>query len=234
MDYKNNISLFIPGHRPGELEKAFHTSVSTLIIDLFKTVPVQEQCSARYLVAEALEEFKNRGKMTVLWIPWKGMNFSREDLIMLPKKGVDRIRVSFSHYIEELEEIEAILENSFGSYSAPGIELVVDHIALYERLEEICQRCRRVKTLTIGVFDLWNSLPATAQTPEKIIEIKQNIVRIAQAYDLIPIDSVHINYLDLNRFEEDCRVSRDMGFCGRPVVHPSQIKAGMKIYYGGV
>ena len=230
MEYKGNVGLFVPGHRPGELEKAFRMAVPSLTIDLFRTVPEQEQCAARHLVYEALDEFGNRGKRITLWIPSENTDLLKKYIDVFSEHDEVRIRVSSLRSKMQFEKIETALEETAGNSFISGIELVVDHFDLYDNLEDICRNARHLKVLTIGVYDLWNSLPKYRQIPGNIPEMKRHIVEVAKAFNLIPIDSIYINYTDLERFEEDCSISSEMGFSGRPFIHPSQIKTGMKIY----
>lgn len=233
MAHKSYVGLLVPGHRPGELEKAFRMAVPTLTVDLCKTVPEQERWTACHLVAAALEEFVNREKRTALWVPVQSLEVMKKEFAMLLRQKVDQIRVSAVRSVEEMCALETALEDSVREDAIPGVELVVDHVDIYERLEEICHRGRYVQSLTLGVYDLWQSLSPAGQTTENLHRMKHEIVRIARMFGLLPMDAVHVNYYDLERFAADCRTSQEMGFCGRYVIHPSQMKIGMKIYDGG-
>lgn len=234
MENKSYVGLFVPGHRPGELEKAFRMAVPSLTIDLCKTVPEQDRCAAIYLVAEALKEFENRGKRNVLWISVERKEIMKKELEILLKNRIDQIRISSVRSSEELQEIEIILEESTSDSFIPGIELVVDDINVLIKLKKLCESAKYLKSLTIGVFDTKKSLPITERTTDNLCKIKREVVRIAKDYNLLPIDSVCVNYSDMNKLEKDCYTSKQMGFLGRSVIHPSQIKTCINIYNGGV
>lgn len=230
---KSYVGLFVPGHRSGELEKAFRMASPALTVDICKTVPAQAKLEARHLIRLALEEFAYREKRISLWVNAQSREELKKDFAMLLQKSVDRVRVGSIRSARDLSEIENLLEGYVTSELQPGVELVVDHIVTFRELEEICEKGRYLRTLTIGVTDLWQSVPMEERTADFLTEVKTGIVRVARKYGLLPLDAVHINYLDLERFRADCRKSRELGFCGRPVVHPSQIKTGIAIYDGG-
>ncbi|HEX2925126.1 MAG TPA: aldolase/citrate lyase family protein [Ruminiclostridium sp.] len=233
MEHKGYVGLLVPGYKPGELEKAFRMAVPSLTIDLYGTVPEQEQCAARHLVGEALGEFHNGGKKVTIWLPTENTDIFKKYIDVFSGHGEVGIRVSSLRSAEQLKKIEAALEETAGDSLIPSIELVVDDVEIYNKLEDICRNSAYLKVLSIGVYDLWNSMAADRQKSVSIPQIKRHIAEMAKAYTLIPVDSVYINYTDLERLEEDCRISREMGFWGRSFIHPSQIKAGMKIYCGG-
>jgi citrate lyase subunit beta/citryl-CoA lyase len=94
----------------------------------------------------------------------------------------------------------------------------------------------RLTALTWGAEDLSAVLGATDNkesdggwsSPYQIA--RAQCLFAAAAAETTPIDTIHVNFRDLDGLERDCRRSRRDGFLGRIAIHPDQVETINRCY----
>ncbi len=60
--------------------------------------------------------------------------------------------------------------------------------------------------------------------PESLLVARTAVVAAAAAHRLLPLDCTWPAVSDHNGFEVDCGIGRRLGFKGKAVLHPSQVR----------
>ena len=63
-----------------------------------------------------------------------------------------------------------------------------------------------------------------------ILTARSMIVMAAKAMNLEAIDTPFLNIRDLDSFKRDLKISRELGFSGRLILHPSQLQPANDIF----
>jgi len=230
--------LFVPANQRRMIDKLSSLPADGFILDLEDTVPMSEKKAARSIVAEYFS--KNTGNNT--WIRCNPLTTDdlHEDLeafagtpglagFVLPKlesredvAAVDRI----------LADIEAGKSLPVGRI--PIIAIIETALAVLEA-HRIATGAKRVESLIYGGGedgDMNLSLGATWSSagPEMMLPRQLSVLSARAARIEYPMDGVYSNVKDLEGFERDTILSKRLGFCGRAVIHPSQIPIANRIY----
>ncbi len=221
--------IFVPGHIVSQLEIAFRMATPGIMIDLVNLVPEEDLHAARYLVKEALNEFSSSHKHISIFIHSPQTHQGKETITLLTDEKIDILRLGQINSPDHIQNIEYLIKTSWEKNNMPGIELVVNNLSTFRNLEAICNTSTLVTTLTIS-GQLREEL--AKQSDLDFDKVKKSIIEQAQRLKLTALDSINTNYRNLDTFRQDCINSKHMGFQGRYVIHPSQIKICMEIYKG--
>ena len=99
------------------------------------------------------------------------------------------------------------------------------------KLEEIAQADSLLEALVLGTSDLVKDLHAR-HTPSRV-ETQTALslsVLAARAYGLCVLDGVHLSLDDEGGLMQSCIQGRDMGFDGKTLIHPNQIKTANETF----
>jgi citrate lyase subunit beta/citryl-CoA lyase len=97
------------------------------------------------------------------------------------------------------------------------------------RIEDIV-KLAGVEAVSFGPADLANSLGGKVEAYAQSLYVKTRIVVAAAAYGVDPIDCVFFDLQNLEEFRREASQSKDLGYVGKQVVHPSQITIANEVY----
>jgi citrate lyase subunit beta/citryl-CoA lyase len=160
----------------------------------------------------------------------------KDDLSAVVPAGPDALlipKVEFPEELAQVDEFVAQLERESG--------LPEKRIKLFPILETamgiensyiIAASCReRLDALLLGAEDLVTSLRALrTDSSEEIAYSRSRMVNAARAANLMPIDTAYANIDNIDGFESDTRLSRQLGYAGRAVISPRQVAPANTIY----
>lgn len=221
--------LYMPGANTRALEKAKTLSADSLILDLEDAVAPDAKSAARENILHALQSGFGYREAVVringLNTPWgldelKAFANSKADAIVLPK-------------VESAEQVQEVanLLKKFGAPASMTIWAMIETPKAIFKLEEIAQSHPLLEALVLGTSDLVKDLHAR-HTPTRI-ETQTALslsVLAARAYGLCVLDGIHLSLDDEAGLIQSCIQGRDMGFDGKTLIHPNQIKAANEIF----
>ena len=148
--------------------------------------------------------------------------FSTEDAQVLKDVGaIDAFVVPKSESKEKLSE----LFRSTGKKLIPLIETA-------HGLVEVTNiaRAEGVVAIAYGAADFANSVGGSVKAYLRNNYVKTAIAVAARSFGIEPIDNVYFDLADIEGFRKEAMESRDLGFTGKQVIHPSQIAPTNEIF----
>jgi citrate lyase subunit beta / citryl-CoA lyase len=214
--------LYVPGCFPRFLNKARTLKVDSVIFDLGDSVLVENKVLSRNQVVEAiLAGGFGRRELTVrvndLDSPW-----GAEDVKAVARSGADA--VVFPNIESKQDVLDALkaLDAAGGSH-LPIMVMIESPLAVL-RSEEIAAASDRIACLIMATADLITQLHGK-KTPERLpLQYSlSHVLLVGRAYKRAVVDGISIDIKDMHSFEMACRLTRDLGFDGKSLVHPNQL-----------
>lgn len=228
--------LFVPGDSARKLDKAMQSGADALILDLEDSVAPSGKAAARKVTAEFMAATASEPTRPRLIVrvnalttgmtdaDLDGVMAGAPDAILLPKTvgGAD---------VAHLGAKLAVREAEFGlADGATGIIALATETAQgVFALGTLAGASRRLSGVTWGGEDL--SAVAGAEANRGTDGLYTDPYRIVRALALLaaaaaevdPIDSVYINFRDLDGLAAECREARRDGFVAKMAIHPAQV-----------
>ncbi|MDE0511927.1 MAG: CoA ester lyase [Gammaproteobacteria bacterium] len=226
---------FIPGDSEKKLAKFARIPADIIILDLEDSVMPERRHNARNLVAGVLKETVDSKTLRCVRINPVYTSDSLEDLvsimpgapnlIMLPKiRSVEDIN-RLAYYLDALEAREGLdpmSVNILGVITETP-EIMFAHSGL--------QRASgRLTAVTWGAEDLSAALGAsTNKEDDGTLGFTYQMARsqclmIAKAAGVQAIDTLYVDFHDVEGLENSCRQARRDGFTGKIAIHPNQVE----------
>ena len=225
--------LFVPGNNPRFLEKAKALAADIVCFDLEDSVPPVEKKSARDLIKQALGRRSEYGPEIYVRTNSPESGLVEDDLFAIVQKGIDGIVIPKVNNLGEIRKIE----RSLSALERKRRLKPVDLMASIESAEGVVNSyqiasSKRVSALVFGVFDLLNDLGVEyTKQAEGARYARAKIPVDARAAGKYALDAIWQDLGDLQGLEQDCTVARSLGYAGKTIIHPDQIKAVHGIFH---
>jgi citrate lyase subunit beta / citryl-CoA lyase len=220
--------LYVPGSNPRAIERARALPVDCVILDLEDSVAPEAKDAARAEVRNAVAAggFGRREvivRINGLDVPWwledvNAVAPAKPDALLIPKvSSPDRLQ----HVADRLVDMSADHRiRVWAMVETPLAILNVHAIAAIARDVET-----RLAAFVMGVNDLAKDTRARiVPGREPMRPWLMTCVAAARAYGVDIIDGVYNEIGNPAGFSCECVESRDMGFDGKTIIHPSQIE----------
>lgn len=226
--------LFVPADSERKLAKAGGVGADALILDLEDSVAAEHKPLARRLAAEYLQGARGGAE------PWVRINDRASGLasldlaavithqpagIVLPK--IDGPR-DIEAVAQEIERLEAAAGLATGDIAL--LALVTETPAAVLRVPQLLElSCTRLRALSWGAEDLSAALGAgdprmaDGRWRPTYEYARTQCLLAAHALAIEAIDSVYVDFRDLQGLKVACAASRHDGFGGRLAIHPDQV-----------
>ncbi|MDG6906666.1 MAG: CoA ester lyase, partial [Nitrososphaerota archaeon] len=210
---------FVPANDEKKIRKSVTLGADSVIFDLEDAVPVQEKSNARKLLETLLQEI-DLGKAEVcVRINKFGSEYSPEDIaFVLRQPKVNSI------VLPKAENMPEVILRCGKSI----IPLVETPLGLLQ-IEDIV-RSDSVDAVSYGPADLANFLGGKPESYAQNQYVKTKIVVAASAYGVDAIDCVFFDLKDSESFRREAMQSRNLGYAGKQVVHPSQLLISNEVF----
>jgi len=157
------------------------------------------------------------------------------DLKEVVQKGIDGIVIPKVNSVKELKKIEKTILSLEKKRKIKGIRLMpsIESALGVVNCYEIASSSKRIDALVFGIFDLLNDMGIeyTKGNPRGAKYSRYKVPVAATAAGVAAIDGIWQDLKDKNGFTEDCQVGRSLGYVGKSVIHPDQIKTVHKIFH---
>lgn len=226
--------LFVPGHHPRRIAKAFDSPADAVIIDLEDAVPPAEKQAARANAAAALDD---RGAPAAfVRVNGAADPGCLDDLLQVVRPGLAGVILPKAESPAQLQALDwavTQLESRQG-LPAGAIELVplVESARGVEDALALAGSTRRVRRMTYGVADYSLDLGLQPDAQESgLAYLRARLVHASRATGReAPVDSVVVEIRDLERLRESALRARALGFAGKLCLHPDQVPVVNEVF----
>ncbi|KSU80285.1 citrate lyase subunit beta / citryl-CoA lyase [Fictibacillus enclensis] len=225
--------MFVPGSDEKKLMKAISLDADVLIYDLEDAVSPHEKTAARTHVKRTIE---HADRMNYVRINSFDSAFFQEDVIdmihnnltgiVLPKAENTKQIALLDRMISELEE-----ERKIATGKIKIVPIIETGCGLYNAFK-IASASRRIERLAFGSMDFALDIGAhLSKEGTELLYARSQLVVVSRAAGVkAPIDTVFPDIKDPNGFITETRASKDLGFQGKLLIHPSQIELLSQVY----
>lgn len=227
-------TLFVPADSEKKLAKAAGAGADALVLDLEDAVLPERKPIAREMMQAYLGALAERGR---IWVRVNDLASGEtlKDLakvvparpagILLPKIRGPEDLAAVGHYLDALEAEHGL---SPGQIRITGI--VTETPAAMLRMGELAKQAHpRLSHVAWGGEDLSAAMGAgDPRTPDGAwrplyVHARNQCLLLGHAIGAEVLDTVYVNFKDLDGLRQSCATSRHDGFTGRIAIHPDQV-----------
>jgi citrate lyase subunit beta/citryl-CoA lyase len=210
--------LYVPGDRADRVAKALRAGADAVLIDLEDSVALSGKEAARLVAVECLRDRSGAGP--AVWVRINSGAVGRVDAAALATEAAHLAGVVLAKCddLNWLDEIASTIPAP-----TPLSPLVESALGL-RRLDALCAH-PRVTQCHLGEIDLLAELGAHGDAGPQLLghAHAELLFASAAAGILPPIGGVYADFRDLDGFAVDSTRLAQLGFGGRPAIHPSQV-----------
>jgi citrate lyase subunit beta/citryl-CoA lyase len=210
--------LYVPGDRADRVVKAFDAGADAILIDLEDSVALSAKEAARKEAAEFLRSRSDEGP--AVWVRINPGEIGRTDAATLATvaEHLGGVVMAKCDDLDWLDEIASTIPSS-----VPLSPLIESALGI-RRLDALCAH-PRVTQCHLGEIDLLAELGAHGDAAPQLLGPARAELLFASAAARIlpPIGGVYTAIRDIEGLTADSARLVQLGFAGRPAIHPSQV-----------
>jgi citrate lyase subunit beta / citryl-CoA lyase len=214
--------LYVPGCFPRFLNKARTLRVDSVIFDLGDSVLVENKEISRKQVVEAVLQGGYGRRERIVRVNDLDSPWGLADVKAVADIGADAILFPNIESRADVHEALRVLDDA-GGQDMPIMLMIESPLAVL-RAEEIAAASDRIACLVMATTDLITQLHGR-KTPDRIPlhYSLSHVLLVGRAYKRAVVDGISVDIKDMHSFEMACRLTRDLGFDGKSLVHPNQL-----------
>ncbi len=220
--------LFVPGHRARFYEKLGEFRPDAVILDIEDAVPPAEKPVARRMIRERLGGPLLDGLAVFARVNAVGTPFFRDDVRGVVAEGLDGIFLPKVETADQLREANMILAQS---ELRVGLKLgsirlvpILETVRGVLRAQELAGAAPRVLGVTFGAEDFTLDLGVERSSDGFESRFPRAWVALAaRAAGVLALDTPWTDIGDRDGLVRESREGRQLGYTGKPAIHPSQI-----------
>lgn len=223
--------MFVPGHRQKMVDKALGLNADAIMLDIEDGVAPNEKDTARRQIAEALGR-ERAPKTPARFVRINAIGHARmqADLEAVVRPGLDGLVLPKVESADEVRQVESLLHER-----EPALKMARGGVQLLIAIESprgllnapaIAACSPRVVGLMFGAEDFGREmgLPTKREGEAQNLLYARSAMTVAAASAHIQsVDGVWVDLKDTAGLERFARQSRQLGFSGMSLIHPSQI-----------
>ncbi|MGL4402261.1 MAG: aldolase/citrate lyase family protein [Fusobacteriaceae bacterium] len=231
--------LFVPGNNPAIIKDVHIYKPDSVMFDLEDAIAITEKDSARFLVFNMLQKFKElykrEGIETVVRINALDTEFGIKDLEFMVRAGVEVIRIPKTEKAADVHEVEGHIERIEKEAGIPvgrtKIMVAIESPLGALNALEIARSSSRLVGMAIGGEDYVTNLKTNRSASGiEMLMGRSMIVMAARAAGISAMDSVYSDVNNDEGFTAEAEMIRQMGFDGKSLIHPRQIELIHNVY----
>ncbi len=226
--------LTCPGHSLKMMAKAAASEADEVIFDLEDACAVSQKVAARRTVIEALNTVPfTGGKVRAYRINGVDTAWCYRDLIDVLEaagRNVDVVVIPKVRAAEDVRFVDRLVTQLEHATGLPAgkirLEALIETAAGLLHVEQIAQSTPRLASLIFGVADFAGEIGARdfrADADRLFSYPRMQLLTAARAAGIDAIDSVTVQFKDLDQLAKDARNAAQLGFDGKWAIHPGQL-----------
>lgn len=235
MDRLRRTMMFIPGNNPSMITDGHIYGSDSIMFDLEDSVSLREKDAARFLVYNALKTIDYGKTETVVRVNGLDTPFGRDDFEAMVRAMPDIIRLPKTDTAEDVIEADKLIteiEKEIGmevgrTKLMAAIESPLGILNAYS----IATASTRLVAMALGAEDFVTNMKTNrSEEGIELLVARGQIILAARAANIYAIDTVYTNVNNDEGFINEVKLIKQLGFDGKSVIHPKQIKMVNKIY----
>ena len=227
--------MFLNAQKPGLIKDPYIYKPDSIMLDLEDAVAENQKDAARFSLYHALQTIDYRGCERVVRINGLDTPYWREDIRCAVAGGCDAIRIPKTESAQDVKVVEEEVEKAekdFGRENGSVLIMAAIESAMgVMNVLEICQASDRLFGIALSGGDYTKDLQTTISgTGVELAGARQQLIIAARAAGVQCFDTVFTNLDDMEAFEEEVKMIKQMGFDGKSIVNPRQIPIVHEIY----
>jgi citrate lyase subunit beta/citryl-CoA lyase len=237
MDHLRSL-LSVPGNVPKMLQKSPSFGADALILDLEDSVPVDRKPEARLMVREFIESGR-QGAVTFVRVNAIETGLLDNDLeaIVLPGlAGIQHPKTDSPDVVRQIDAKLTALEKKRG-LPAGSVEVIlsIESAAGVYNCYQILSAAKRIGSCLVGIAengDLHRDVGYVhSREGLETLYIRSKVILEARHAGIVnALDGVFSAVNDMEGFESEAMVGRQLGYRGKKVIHPKHIEAANRIF----
>lgn len=234
MERLRRTMMFVPGANAAMLRDAPLYGADSLMFDLEDAVSLKEKDSARLLVHLALKTFDYSKVETVVRINALTAG-GDQDIEAMVLAGIDVIRLPKTETAQDIIEVDQVITSVEETYHIPmGTTKMMAAIESAEGVlnaREIAKASKRLVGIALGAEDYVTNMKTQRYPDGQELSFARNmILHSARAAGIAAIDTVYSDVENLEGFQAEVRLIKQLGLDGKSVINPRQIPLVHAIY----
>ena len=222
--------LYMPASNPRAIEKSKLLPADVLIFDLEDAVSPDNKIIARGAAKNAVNSSDYGGRELLVRVNGLDTKWAEQDIKEIATSDADGIVVPKVSSIDDIIFIESILNDS-GANEDFSIWAMMETPEGVLTANTIAKASRRLMGFCVGTADLSKELGCAHPADRSpMIMSLQMIILAGRANELFVIDGVHMDLNDDEGYVKSCIQGKDLGFDGKTLIHPNQIKLANDIF----
>jgi citrate lyase subunit beta/citryl-CoA lyase len=226
--------LFVPGDSDRKLEKGFSAGADAVIVDLEDSVSRDNKPAARRLAPDVIRAQRGRGPLVYVRVNDLASGLIGDDLEAVVQAAPDGIILPKSQGGADIQHLAtklrvAEIENGLADGGIKIIPIITE-TGLGTLSTATYRNCSpRLAGLTWGAEDLSAAVGARAARDENghytdVFRYARAVTILAASASEVPaIDTVFVNFRDLDGLRADCLEAERDGFTAKLAIHPAQV-----------
>ena len=234
MERLRRTMMFVPGANVAMLRDAPLYGADSIMFDLEDAVSLKEKDAARTLVHFALKTFDYSAVETVVRI--NGLDtVGKQDIEAVVLAGVNVIRLPKTETSQDIIDVDEAITLVEESNQIPvGTTKMMAAIESAEGVlnaREIAQASTRLIGIALGAEDYVTNMK-TKRYPDgqELFFARNMILHAARAAGIAAIDTVYSDVDNVEGFQAETNLIKQLGFDGKSVINPRQIPLVNAIY----
>jgi citrate lyase subunit beta/citryl-CoA lyase len=232
--------LACPAHSLKMMTKAAASEADEVIFDLEDGCAPSQKVEARKTLVQALNSLDFKGKIRAFRPNGIRTKFFYRDVIEVVEAAGANIDVMVLPKVQEASDVlfadlllTQIEQNIGLAAGRIRLEALIESAKGVLHAEQIAMSTRRLASLIFGVADYGGDIGSREPVREQFSLYhypKAKTVAAARAAGLDVIDSITLQFRNLEQCEHDAREAARMGFDGKWAIHPDQVPVINRVF----
>ncbi|MFD4946772.1 HpcH/HpaI aldolase/citrate lyase family protein [Streptomyces sp. NPDC058409] len=217
--------LYVPGHQPKRIERAYSSDADAVVLDLEDGVPDSKKKYAREVVSEIVAG--TVAKPTFVRVNAVASGLCTDDVRAVAGPSLQGLRLPKVSGAGDLSHVLGLL----AEVGHPArIHLLIESAAALEKAHPLATASPAVTMLGLGESDLRVDIGCDLNG-RTMDAARIRVIMASRAAGLpSPCQSVYAEVRDPEGLRESCTHGKQLGFLGRMAIHPDQLPIIHQVY----
>ncbi len=227
--------MFMNAQKPGLIKDAYIYGCDSIMLDLEDAVAENQKDAARFSLYHALKSVDYGSTEVIVRINGLDTPHWREDVRVCVAGGADGIRIAKCECARDVKTVEEAVERAEEEFGAEkGRTLLMAALESPRGIlnaYDICCASERLFGVAISGGDFRRCMQTSFQ-PDGVdmLAARGQMLLAARAAGVQCFDTVFTDLDDMEGFEAEVRQNKAMGFDGKSLINPKQIRPVHRIF----